>query len=165
MTSTFLQGTTTAPAPPIPAMPARAGGATGGQPAAPVIAGPEGAPAGQPAPAPAQGPGIPTTQPPDIPFDPNLLVRESIPIVGMSLAMVIVIFIGLPLTLAFTRRLGKRELAGVVQAKDLQPQLRQLQESVDAMAIEIERISEAQRFQAKLMAERPAALPEGERRG
>jgi hypothetical protein len=32
--------------------------------------------------------------------------------------------------------------------------LRQLQESIDAMAIEIERISEGQRFTSKLIAER-----------
>ena len=37
---------------------------------------------------------------------------------------------------------------------DLTPQIRQLQDSVDAMAIELERISEGQRFTAKLLAER-----------
>ncbi len=39
-------------------------------------------------------------------------------------------------------------------------QLEQLQQSVDAIAVEVERIAEAQRFSAKLLAERadPAAL-------
>ena len=42
------------------------------------------------------------------------------------------------------------------------PQIAQLQESIDAMAVELERITEAQRFQSKLMAgkaEEPARLP------
>lgn len=39
-------------------------------------------------------------------------------------------------------------------------QLEQLQQSVDAIAVEVERIAEAQRFSARLLAERaePAAL-------
>jgi hypothetical protein len=55
-----------------------------------------------------------------------------------------------------------------VQSKPKQPkvsdaqnlQLEQLQQSVDAIAVEVERIAEAQRFSAKLLAERaePAAL-------
>ena len=34
------------------------------------------------------------------------------------------------------------------------PQLEQLQQSVDAIAVEVERIAESQRFSAKLLAER-----------
>jgi hypothetical protein len=43
-------------------------------------------------------------------------------------------------------------------------QLEQLQQSVDAIAVEVERIAEAQRFSAKLLAERadPAALTRSE---
>lgn len=160
MSPTVLQGNAAAPSPPIPPLPGRPGGSTGGAaPEAPAV-GIEG-----------QGttggaPGTPanrttSTEVPSIPFDPNLALQQATPIIGMSLAMVVVIFIGFPLTLAYTRRLARRATAGTVQAGDLQPQLRQLQESVDAMAIELERISEAQRFQAKLMAERGMSLPEG----
>jgi hypothetical protein len=48
-----------------------------------------------------------------------------------------------------------------LKASDTQNlQLEQLQQSVDAIAVEVERIAEAQRFSAKLLAERaePAAL-------
>lgn len=48
-----------------------------------------------------------------------------------------------------------------IKASDAQNlQLEQLQQSVDAIAVEVERIAEAQRFSAKLLAERaePAAL-------
>jgi len=37
-------------------------------------------------------------------------------------------------------------------------QLEQLQQSVDAMSVEIERISESQRFQSKLMIEKSKSL-------
>jgi hypothetical protein len=45
-------------------------------------------------------------------------------------------------------------------------QLEQLQQSVDAIAVEVERIAEAQRFSAKLLAERadPTALTRSEPR-
>ncbi len=48
-----------------------------------------------------------------------------------------------------------------LRAPDAQSlQLEQLQQSVDAIAVEVERIAEAQRFSAKLLAERaePAVL-------
>ncbi|HKP15645.1 MAG TPA: hypothetical protein VJT85_06255 [Gemmatimonadaceae bacterium] len=46
-------------------------------------------------------------------------------------------------------------------SEDLQAQLAQLQQSVDSIAIEVERIAEAQRFMARLESERDArqALP------
>ena len=40
-------------------------------------------------------------------------------------------------------------------------QLEQLQQSVDAIALEVERIAEAQRFSMKMLAERNAAQPDG----
>ena len=47
--------------------------------------------------------------------------------------------------------MGTRELT------DVHEQLAQLQTSVDAMAVELERISEGQRFATRLLAERPDA--------
>jgi carboxylesterase type B len=38
---------------------------------------------------------------------------------------------------------------------DVEQRFDQLQQSVDAIAVEVERIAEAQRFSAKLLAERP----------
>ena len=45
---------------------------------------------------------------------------------------------------------------------DQSPRLEQLQQSVDVIALEVERISEAQRFLAKVLNERTAALGAGE---
>lgn len=160
-------------APVIPQLPRRAGASTGGTAPAAPAQGAGGSGGGTaPEPAPAQGnPASPTTDQrleqiandavrdattsqgeqwnPD-----NMIPNEVVPIVGMSLAMVVTIFIGWPIARAIARRMDSRALAGTVQAKDLQPQIRQLQESIDAMAIELERLGEAQRYQSKLLAER-----------
>lgn len=110
--------------------------------------------------------GQSTTGDPGFIYDPNNVIPpEVVPLTAMSLAMLAVIFIGWPLSRAFARRLDRKAEIGTVRAGDLQPQIRQLQESLDAMAVELERISEAQRFQAKLMAERAPALPAESRKG
>ena len=172
-----LQVTAQAPTPPpIPALPSRPGAATAAQEAATAAQKSaneaEGiAPATRdaqrvtPATRDAQrvSPEGQTTSA-GFPFDPEALLRQSIPIVGMTLSMIVVIFIGWPLARAFARRLDRRTELGTVRAADLQPQIRLLQESIDTMAIELERISESQRFQAKLMAERPQALPSEQKR-
>lgn len=62
--------------------------------------------------------------------------------------------VGLPLARAFARRMDRRGEIKSATGPDLTPHIRQLQDSVDAMAIELERISEGQRFTAKLLAER-----------
>ena len=53
-------------------------------------------------------------------------------------------------------RLGRQEPSSALPAED---RLEMLQQSVDAIAIEVERIGEAQRFHAKLQEERVAARP------
>jgi hypothetical protein len=86
--------------------------------------------------------------------------RQLEPILELSLSIVAVLFIGAPLAWAISRRILRRGDAQVMApAVDLRPQLAHLQESVDAMAVELERISEAQRFAARLAAERPGTLP------
>ena len=64
------------------------------------------------------------------------------------------IIVGWPLARAFARRIDRKSENMQVKASSMEPQLRQLQESIDTMAIEIERISEGQRFTSKLIAER-----------
>lgn len=141
--------------PPIPALPSAPGAATGGGGDAATIARDI---ARDIRDAQKSGPDAFTTST-GLPFDPQAIVREAVPIVGMTLAMVVVIFVGWPIARAYARRLDRRTELGTVRAADLQPQIRQLQESLDTMAVELERISESQRFQAKLMVERPQALP------
>ncbi len=131
------------PAPPIPQLPAEAGGA--------VIGG-------------ATGIGQTTAGTLQPPFrETSPIPEEVIPIVGIVFTMIAAMVIGYPIARAIGRVIERRGQAGVVKAADVAPQLRQLQDSVDAMSIELERIGEAQRFTAKLMSERVAELPAGGR--
>jgi hypothetical protein len=74
-----------------------------------------------------------------------------------QVSVIIVLLVGslTVLTVGLVRGLQKKpralEMSG---AQNLQ--LEQLQQSVDAIAVEVERIAEAQRFSAKLLAERGA---------
>jgi hypothetical protein len=60
-----------------------------------------------------------------------------------------------PLARAYARRMDAQNQRAV-GGSDLAPQIEQLQQSVDAMSLELERITEAQRFQSKLLAARQA---------
>ncbi|CAN5519732.1 hypothetical protein BH09GEM1_BH09GEM1_24960 [soil metagenome] len=63
----------------------------------------------------------------------------------------------LPLILAFSRWIWRRTPARPNREKALEgnAQIDRLEQAVESIAIEVERIGEAQRFSAKLMAERP----------
>jgi hypothetical protein len=64
----------------------------------------------------------------------------------------------IPLSIGLARRLWRRPPASAGQMEDrIAPRLDRLEQAVDAIAIEVERISESQRFVAKVLAERPAA--------
>jgi hypothetical protein len=170
MTPDVMQATQTprAPAsttpPTIPALPSTPGAPTGNTPT--VIIDRRG---GEPVIIGGQGGGLAgtttSTGQPDIPPELANVIREAlqgaIPIFGIMLSMLAVMFIGFPLVRAYVRRQDKKLDAGMMKASEVMPQIRQLQESVDAMAVELERISEAQRFQARLMQEKsPAILPQ-----
>jgi hypothetical protein len=97
--------------------------------------------------------------------------QDMIPpqVVDMSIAffiMMAVIIIGWPLARAFGRRLERRATMPAAPDPVLAGQLQRIEQAVEAMSIEIERISESQRFMAKLQngaAER-SALGSVERR-
>jgi hypothetical protein len=75
-------------------------------------------------------------------------------IVSMLLGAVCTISV---LTYRSVKRIDKAQPS---PSTDLQRQMEQLQQSVDSIAVEVERIAEAQRFMAKLESERErAALP------
>ena len=100
---------------------------------------------------------------PQIIIPPNIM-QDAVPkgAVDISLAfflMIGAIVVGLPLARAFARRMDAKSQAIASGASSLGPQIAQLQESVDTMAIELERISEAQRFQSKLMAGKGESEP------
>ena len=114
------------------------------------------------------GSGQPGTTAPD-PFrsggrDEGEIPDEVIPLVGMIMGIVMTMVIMLPIARAIGRWIDRRTDRSLVKIADVAPQIRQLQESVDAMAVELERIGESQRFMAKLAAEKaPVGLGAGEK--
>ena len=69
-------------------------------------------------------------------------------------AMVAIISVGAMITRVYTRRLeheGKTKVPSEVTSR-----LERIEQAVDAIAIEVERISEGQRFTTKLLTERAA---------
>ena len=88
-------------------------------------------------------------------FDPSDMIPPQA--VDISVAFFVTVafcVVGFPLARAFARRIDRKTEFRTVGGPDLTPHIRQLQDSVDAMAIELERISEGQRFTAKLLADR-----------
>lgn len=74
-----------------------------------------------------------------------------IPIAGMLFVLVLVF--GSMLIYAFGKRLQRREsLSRVNPATD--DRLERIEQAVDAMAVEVERIAEGQRFVTKLLADK-----------
>lgn len=88
---------------------------------------------------------------------PAGLARDVIPqqVVDISIAFFLTmaaIIIGLPLARAFARRMDRRG-SGAQIPSDLSHQIGQLNQAVDAIALEVERISEGQRFTTRLLSE------------
>ena len=80
---------------------------------------------------------------------------EVIGILGSLTISAIVLF---PLARAVARRIeGKAPAAQIAPATDAR--LERIEHAVEAIAVEVERISEGQRFTTKLLAERSAAEP------
>ena len=81
--------------------------------------------------------------------------------------MIAAIIIGLPLARAFARRMDRRGGAAQIP-NEISSQLTHLNQAVDAIALEVERISEGQRFSARLLSEQKDAasqtLPSGANR-
>lgn len=116
--------------------------------------------------------GVAAQEGSDGPLTPTVIVRpggfEEIPpqAVDISLMFFVTVFaiiVGFPIARAFARWIDRRghepRLPG-----DIATQINQIAQSVDAMAIEVERISEGQRFTTKLLADQQASrsgLPAG----
>ena len=79
----------------------------------------------------------------------------SIPNVAFPATAVMLIVLGLPVSIAWARRIlrGKPQPAPV--PRDHTMRLENIERAIDAVAIEVERISEGQRFVTKIFVERP----------
>ncbi len=93
-----------------------------------------------------------------VPFPPFPRVGPQIPegAVVISVAffvMCAVIAIGVPIVRAITRRMDKRNAAAPSADADTRDRLERIEQAVDAIAVEVERISEGQRFTTKIISE------------
>ncbi|HEX6631051.1 MAG TPA: hypothetical protein VF048_08165 [Gemmatimonadaceae bacterium] len=103
--------------------------------------------------------GVAQTLPPPLPGSPEIPPGA----VTMALAffiMLAVIAIGVPIARAIARRIDRAPAPGARPSAEQSEQLRQIQTAVDAMAVEIERVSENQRFVTRLLTE--GSGPEGQ---
>jgi hypothetical protein len=94
-------------------------------------------------------------------LNPNQITGISIVgIIGMT-------FIALPIALAIARnmwRRGSRHAAAATPSPESAQRMERLEQAVDAIAIEIERVSEGQRYMTRLLAEGSGpALPVGQK--
>ena len=62
-----------------------------------------------------------------------------------------------PLIRAWARRLESRGAPMALPLRDVEERLDRIERAVEAIAVEVERVSEGQRFVTKLLAEKPAA--------
>jgi hypothetical protein len=83
---------------------------------------------------------------------------------AMPLAIVFVLFVLFPLAIALSRSIWKRgsRLLPLPQSADTAQRLDRIEQSVEAIAIEIERVAEGQRFVTRLMSEGRGALGPGQ---
>ncbi|MEO5816267.1 MAG: hypothetical protein ABIT20_13410 [Gemmatimonadaceae bacterium] len=91
-----------------------------------------------------------TTMPPpnDAFFNPPMLEKTGTAIFTLMI----------PIVIALARRIWVRSSPRAQPVIDLEssPRLQRLEEAIDSIAIEVERIGEAQRFATRLLSERPA---------
>lgn len=84
---------------------------------------------------------------------PPSIPPEALPIVNSFFTTVAIIALGIPVIRAITKRWERGPLPPQDASPDVIARLERIEQAVDAVSIEVERIAEAQRFSAKLAAE------------
>ncbi|HVF41318.1 MAG TPA: hypothetical protein VM939_15545 [Gemmatimonadaceae bacterium] len=103
-------------------------------------------------PLPPEPPTFPGTAVPQ--FDPNQIPPQVESISIAFFAMVAVIIIGLPIMRAIARRIDRGTPPPQNVPAELREEIHQMSQSIDAIAVEVERISENQRFTTRLLTEK-----------
>ena len=102
--------------------------------------------------------GVPGAKPPDEP-EPR---PDGPPEALIAIPIVFTIFVLFPLAIAWARRLWKKPITGPAPIPpELMDRMARLEQAMESVAEEVERIGEGQRFVTKLFAEgpRPLELP------
>jgi hypothetical protein len=102
-----------------------------------------------------------------VPPPGEIIPPQAVDISIAFFLMVAAIIIGLPIARAFARRMDRKGGGPAQIPREVTEQLTQINQAVDAIALEVERISEGQRFTTRLLAEQRDArqtLPSGAQR-
>ena len=75
-----------------------------------------------------------------------------VPLGGMF--MIVAIVLGFPIVRMLTKRIEKQSVPPPQIPADVTARLERIEQSIDAVALEVERIAEGQRFTTKLLSER-----------
>jgi hypothetical protein len=76
----------------------------------------------------------------------------------MLLPAIVITVLGLPLVRVIARRLDRRDTASLPALAKIEERLGRLEAGVDSIAVEVERISEGQRFTTRLLADRSESV-------
>ena len=91
---------------------------------------------------------------------PDVIPPGAIEISEAFFATIAIIALGIPIIRAITRRFERGPSLPQLPSPEVLTRLERIEQGVEAIAVEVERIAEAQRFSAKLMAEmQKNALP------
>jgi hypothetical protein len=100
-------------------------------------------------------PGAVIEQPPPPP-------RRGPPEEAYALGAFFVFIVGLPLTIAYARRIWRRSAVAISKLpQEIYDRFARVDQSLDAIAIEVERIGEGQRYLTRMQAEQARALGAG----
>jgi hypothetical protein len=81
----------------------------------------------------------------------NIIPPQAVDISIAFFVMIAFIIVGLPLARAFARRMDRR--SEPASASEISPRLVRIEQAIEAVAIEVERVSEGQRFTTKAISE------------
>ncbi|HVZ78900.1 MAG TPA: hypothetical protein VG818_13040 [Gemmatimonadaceae bacterium] len=91
------------------------------------------------------------------PLPPNMPpVELVVPVVGIVFGTLTTMVLGLPIIRAIIRWVERRHAPAPQLPADLSGRIERMEQTLDAIAIEVERISEAQRYLTKLQTEQRA---------
>ena len=103
-----------------------------------------------------------------VPPADEIIPPQAVDISIAFFLMVAAIIIGLPIARAFARRMDRKSGGPSQIPREVTEQLTQINQAVDAIALEVERISEGQRYTTRLLSEQRdpvrQTLPSGAQR-
>jgi hypothetical protein len=100
-----------------------------------------------------QGPDIVVGRGFPPPWERDDIPPHVVDVITLFVVAMVICIVGLPIARAVGRWIDRRG-APIPVSAELAAQMTRIEQAVDTMSVEVERISEAQRFQAKLLSDR-----------